>query len=397
MSARTPPLREPERRSAATRPLRLALAGGGTGGHLVPGLHVISAAPEGALGDVLWLTGGRAIEGRVLAGLPERTDATIHVETLPVERGGGGAPSWGRLSLRMPQAILRARAALARAGSDVLLGLGGQASVPAVLAARSLGVPVALLEINAAAGRATRALGRVSQRVLHAWPGTVGAGARHVRTGPPVGREFDPERAPWPDVARRRLGFAPDRPLLVVLGGSQGAGALNAFVRDHQTTFLGAGASVLHQIGPARAAEAGAELAGYRPIEYVDDVPLALAAATVVLCRGGASTLAEIAAMGVPAWVVPYPHHADRHQERNAEQLGRGVRLVDEAALDHGLARELVAALGPESTPLLESMRAALGDAVPRDASARVLEELATLARGRQPASSPPPPLPGRS
>lgn len=380
MSARTPSLREPAGPSAVTRPLRLALAGGGTGGHLVPGLHVLGAAPEGAVEDVLWLTGGRPIEERVLAGLPDRTGATLHVESLPVERGGGGAPGWGRLSLRMPQAILRARAALGRARSDVLLGLGGQASVPAVLAARSLGIPVALLEINATAGRATRALGRVAQRVLHAWPGTVGAGARHIRTGPPVGPEFDPGRAPWPDVARRRIDFAPDRPLLLVLGGSQGAGALNAFVRDHQKTFLGAGVTVLHQVGPGRAEEAGAELAGYRAVEYVDDVPLALAAATVVLCRGGASTLAEIAAMGVPAWVVPYPHHADRHQERNAEQLGQGVRIVQETALDHGFARDLTAALGSEAAGLRAEMRAALEEAVPRDASARVLAELAALA-----------------
>lgn len=367
---------------SGVRPLRLALAGGGTGGHLVPGLHVLAAAPEGAIDHVLWLTGGRAIEERVLSVLPERTTAPSSVESLPVERAGGGAPGWGRLSLRMPQAILRARAALARSGSEVLLGLGGHASIPAVLAARSLGIPVALLEINASAGRANRVLARVARRVFHAWPETVGSGPKHLRLGPPVGPEFDRARAPWPDVARQKLGFPPDRPLLLVLGGSQGAGGLNTFIRDHAKNLLGSGICVLHQVGPGRADEAASALEGYRAVEYLDDVPLALAGATLVLARGGASTLSEIAAMGAPAWIVPYPHHADRHQERNARQLGGGVRIVDEADLGSQVASELVEAVGTEGAGERERMTGALQGAVPGDASSRVLDELLALRRG---------------
>jgi len=372
-----PPLPQPAASAAPrTQALRLALAGGGTGGHLVPGLHLCAALP-GAFEDVLWLTAGRGVEERVLAA--GRLRGPCAVEALPVERPGGGAPGWGRLALRMPGAVARARAALRAHGSNVLLGLGGHASIPAVVAARSLSIPVALLEINAASGRSTRGLARLASRVLHAWPSTYGGGARERLVGPPLAPEFDPARAPWPDVARERLSFAPERPLLVVLGGSQGAGALNAFVREHQRTLLGSGIGVLHQVGPGRLGEAGAPLAGYRAVEYLDDVPLALAAATLVLGRGGASTVAEIAALGVPAWIVPYPHHADRHQERNARELGAGARIVPESELGHRSARELVLLCSRAGEAERASMRAALRRIVPRDGAERVLEVLREL------------------
>ena len=102
--------------------------------------------------------------------------------------------------------------------------------------------------------------------------------------------------------------------LVAVFGGSQGARSLNEFVRQHLAVLVGGGLSVLHQVGPGRAEEAGGEVVGYRAVDYLSDVPTALAAADLALCRGGASTLAELAVAQTPAWVVPYPGHADRHQ-----------------------------------------------------------------------------------
>ena len=108
-------------------------------------------------------------------------------------------------------------------------------------------------------------------------------------------------------------------------------------------------------------------------------MPLWLTAADLVLCRGGASTLAEIAATRTPAWVVPYPHHADRHQERNARELGGGVRIVPEEALDAELARELARLLGAEGAEERARMSAALEAVLPGDAAEHIAAGLFQL------------------
>lgn len=361
----------------------MALAGGGTGGHVVPGLHLLSHFQRGGdLADVLWFGAGRPVEERVLAGAEERLrPARLERVHLRLEPPGGGAPSLARLVLRSAPETRRARAALRRHGSRVLLGLGGFTSLPAVLAARSLGIPVALLEINAKPGKATRTLRPLARRVFHAWPDTVKDG-RDLHTGPPLAPAFlagapsDGESR----AARAALGFGAEAPLLVVLGGSQGAGALNGFLAAHGPRLAAGGLQLLHQVGPGRAAEAAPAAPGYRAVEYVEDVVGALRAATLVLCRGGASTVAEVGALGRPALVVPYPHAPDRHQEHNARQLGAGARIVDEAALDGAFAAELLRLAGPPGEEERRRMAAALVRAVPADAGRRIAAELRALA-----------------
>ena len=365
----------------AANELRLALAGGGTGGHVHPGLHLLSDPAAGEVADVVWFQAGRAVEDRAFRSTPLAVEVDRVV--LRLEPEGGGAPSLGRLAVHTAPAARAARRALARHRSEVLLGLGGFTCLPAVLAARSLGIPVALLEINAAAGRATRWLGPLAQRVLHAWPREP-AGGRHQVTGPPLAPAFaagPPDTAASAE-ARRAEGFDPRAPLLLVLGGSQGARGLNRFVSRSVDVFARRGVGVLHQVGPGRMHEAAFERAGYRAVEYVGDVRRALAAATVVLCRGGASTLAEVAAMRRPAWVVPYPHHRDRHQELNARGLGEGVRIVAEAGLDEHRARDLARLAGLEGEEERGRMARALDGAVPLDGAARTWRELVSLARG---------------
>ena len=372
--------------AATARTLRIALAGGGTGGHIVPGLHLLAAErAREQIADVLWFQTGRAVEERVLAGVEERlVPARLERVTLSLEPEGGGAPSLGRVALRTLPAVLRARAALRAHRSQVLVGLGGFTSVPAVLAARSLGIPVALLEINAHAGRATRWLSSSSTRVLHAWKSTLPkeAGARDVWIGPPLSPEFAAGEPSPQDCARSRtaLGFDPTRPLLLVLGGSQGARGLNRFVAEQAQFLTINGLSVLHQVGPGRMDEARAACDGYRAVEYLHDVACGLRAATLVLARGGASTLAEIGALRRPAWVVPYPHHADRHQERNARELGAGVRIVPEQSLGLPLARELLALCGPAGLVQRGEMTRALAGIVPSDAADRMFLEVERLA-----------------
>ncbi|QDV08210.1 UDP-N-acetylglucosamine--N-acetylmuramyl-(pentapeptide) pyrophosphoryl-undecaprenol N-acetylglucosamine transferase MurG [Planctomycetes bacterium Poly30] len=388
-----------ERSSVFPDRLRLAIAGGGTGGHVVPGLHLldhlrfsladaglgVAGSPGVELEDLLWFHSGRRAEDRCLAELDAHPAAPrLERIILEIEPKGGGAPSLRRLSRRMIPAFLKARRAMIRHRSQVLLGLGGFTTAPATLAARSLGIPVVLLEINATAGKATRTLGPICQRVLHAWRETLPPGregSKHQLVGPPVAPHFiaPADLEACQRDAKDELGFDPDRPLLVVLGGSQGALGLNAFVRTNVSFLLGSGVQVLHQVGPGRRSEGATNLAGYAAIEYLDDVWHALVAADGVLCRGGASTLAEIGAVGTPAWVVPYPHHADGHQERNARQLDGGVRIVEEQDLDHGRCEELVRFLGAGGRDERERMRRHLRAAVPLNAASRIWGELSAL------------------
>lgn len=357
--------------------MRIAFAGGGTGGHLVPGLHLLQhLVADGELEELLWFTSGRSVEERVLSGLEERAaPAPVHRVRLRLEPRSGGAPSTAGLVWRTPAASRHAHAALQRHDVQVVLGLGGFTSLPVVLAARRLRIPVLLFEINARWGRATKVLARLADTVLVAWDD--GVHPRAVRTGAPLPPALT--RAPVFEPDREALaadGWDPDRPLLVVLGGSQGAGALNRFVAVHATAWTEAGLQVLHQVGPGRGEEAAVETPGYRAVEYAEDVPRLLSTATVVLCRGGGSSLAEIGAAARPALVVPYPHHPDQHQRANAEALGAGVRIVDEADLDEALAREWIDWLGEAGRADRLRMHEELVRTVPRDGSNRMVVAL---------------------
>jgi len=378
----------------ATTGLRLAIAGGGTGGHLVPGINVcLQAQAEGApaLADVVWLSSGRSIEERLLGGLEEKI-APVPLEraVLALEPRGGGAPSRAALFFRTAPAVVAARRVLAAHGSNVLLGLGGFTCLPAVLAARSLGLPVALLEMNAASGSATRWLTPFARRVFHSWRGTLPAGvsgaaaenAVHVFAGPPLAPEFDGREIPAAEQAgaRAELGFHPDRPLLLVLGGSQGASAINRFVRSYAPSIVGSGVQILHQTGPGKLDEGCETFSGYRAVEFVAPAHRALCAATAVLCRGGASTLAEIAALGRPAFVVPYPHHQDRHQEKNALELGEGVRVVSEEKLTASLRVDLERICSAAGESERWRMTRALRSAIPLGGAKLVASALHSLA-----------------
>jgi UDP-N-acetylglucosamine--N-acetylmuramyl-(pentapeptide) pyrophosphoryl-undecaprenol N-acetylglucosamine transferase len=343
------------------------------------------------LADVLWLTSGRAVEEPVLAGLDDALRGVPWERVvLALEPRGGGAPSRTTLLLRSAPAVVRARRALAEHRSCVLLGLGGYTCLPAVLAARSLRIPVALLEMNASSGTATRWLAPFARIVLHAWTGSISledaGGSSHVHVGPPLATEFDGREIPAAEEAgaRAELGFDPDRPLLLVLGGSQGASALNAFVRSHASALVADGLQILHQTGPSKLGEGCDPFTGYRAVEYVAGVHRALTAATLVLTRGGASTLAEIAAIGRPALVVPYPHHEDRHQERNAAELGLGVRVVPEERLDLALCLEIRRLASAAGLAEREAMARALRGAMPGHGAERILAALQGLAGSQE-------------
>ncbi len=365
----------------------LALAGGGTGGHITPGLSLLKQyelqASDARPGSYLWFVARRGVEDAAFAGLDRELAGRVFRVGLRLEPEMGGAPTWGRLLRRCLPETRVARRALRDRRAAVLLGLGGFTSLPAVLAARSLGIPVALLEVNAVAGKATRMLAPLARRVFHAWPESaeLESNPKHVHLGPPLDPLYQEEvskeeRASW----LARQGLDPTKRFLLVLGGSQGALGLNRFLLQHAAGLLRRGVQIVHQVGPGRLEEARGAQPGYLPVDFLSDVRVALGAADLVLCRGGAMCVAEVAASRTPAIVVPYPHHPDRHQVKNARALGAGAWIVSESKLDASFALKLAELLSPEGEATLRGMQRELSHVQVFGASERLCHELAELA-----------------
>lgn len=345
--------------------MRLLLAGGGTGGHLVPGLAVADEVRRRG-GEVLFLTAGRPVEARILGGAPSRA--------LPLESGRGAPGPWATAA-RIPGAIAAARQAIAAFRPHALLGLGGLASFPAALAALRADVPVALLEINAVPGRATRWLRPLAQAIFVAFEPAARAVGRKARlTGAPLRRGF--AELPGKDRARETLGLDRDAPVLLVLGGSQGSEAVNRAACSLFPWLAERGVQLLWVCGPGRAAACedacrGVPTLRTRVFEYVDDAAALYAASDGALARTGGGTVAELAAARLPVVALPYPHHRDRQQYWNARQLGEGAIVLEERGLNR---RQLEAAL--DSIFGDETRRLALSQACARVARPRATPDL---------------------
>ena len=329
-------------------------AGGGTGGHLFPGI---------AVAEELLL---RAPASRVVLAVTEREAAAAHARALPFETvcvgsprrpaGVSGVPTFG---VRMTRAVLRTRRLLAKERIDVVVGLGGYGSVAPVLAARLARIPVVLLEQNARPGRATRSLARFADVVAESYAGAVARGPvgrlRNVEvalTGNPVRREVLRTRA-----TREAFGLDldPTLPVLGVLGGSLGAVGLNLKFLDALPQLLratGRRFQILHAAGTRERAEDLRDLFALHDVTsctraFFDDMAAFYGTADVLLSRAGGTTVAEISAIGRPAVFVPYPHHADRHQSANARPLADAgaARIVEEADLCPDTLTEALAPL----------------------------------------------------
>ncbi len=347
---------------------RVCLVSGGTGGHLMPAM-VLARALRGDGHWPLVVTEGREAERVML----DRFDG--EAVALPTGRGLG-------LPLRLLGATLRARRLLVASEVDVVVGTGGRTTVPVALAASSLRLPVALMEQNAITGRANRMLLPLAERIYLGLPPRR-MHPRALLTGTPVREELGTvERTE----ARRSLALEPDLPVVLVVGGSQGAQALNEIVPP-ALCGMRRPLQVLHLTGPGadervRLRYAEAEDFGLLALvrTYSFDMATYYAAADLVVCRGGGSTVAELAAAGRGAIIVPYPHHRDRQQYLNGKVLadaGAAV-VVEQGELD-------AASLGRLVQDLLRSERlAAMGRAAaalaPRDSCRRILDDLVRLA-----------------
>jgi UDP-N-acetylglucosamine--N-acetylmuramyl-(pentapeptide) pyrophosphoryl-undecaprenol N-acetylglucosamine transferase len=314
------------------RDMRLIIAGGGTGGHLFPGVALAEelrsrdpAAPVRFVGTA------RGIEARVL---PELGWDLVLIEVSGLKTVGALGALRG--VLRLPRALLQARRVVREFSPDVVVGVGGYASGPVVLMARLMGVRTAILEQNSLPGLANKILGRFVHAVFLAFaetrrffkPGKI------LMTGNPIRRDIR-LALQAAGAADDALGGAERRLRLFVFGGSQGASALNDIVADAAGVLAGRGVAVdiVHQTGDAHleATRARYQAAGVaadlRP--FIVDMAAEYRRADLVIARAGATTVAELGVVGRPAILVPYPFAADNHQEVNAREMAQaGAALM---------------------------------------------------------------------
>jgi UDP-N-acetylglucosamine--N-acetylmuramyl-(pentapeptide) pyrophosphoryl-undecaprenol N-acetylglucosamine transferase len=313
---------------------------GGTGGHVFPALAVAEQLRAAGC-EVFWLGTPQGLEARLV---PERG---IPVEWIPVQGlRGSGLRRLLQAPLRLALALYRAFLVIRRRRPFCALGMGGFAAGPGGLMAWLLGVPLVVHEQNRIPGLTNRWLGRLATRVFEAFPGSFPEARRAHACGNPVRPEIAALPPPRERFAGRR---GPLR--LLVLGGSQGARVLNERVPEALALLPAEQRpEVRHQAGPqtleaARAAYAAADVsAAVTP--FIADMADAYGWADLVVTRAGALTLSELAAAGLGALLVPFPHAVDDHQTRNAAWLveAGAARLLPQAALD---APRLAAALGP--------------------------------------------------
>lgn len=326
--------------------MRAILAGGGTGGHVIPALAIANQLKKSYDAEVLFIGTARGIENRLVpaAGFPLQLVRVGALKNVSLT-------TRLKTAFDLPRAVWDAGRMLNQFAPDVVIGVGGYASGPAMLAAVVKHIPTLAFEPNVVPGFANRMVARfVTGAAVHFEE--TAEYFRHAEvTGVPVRQAFF-EIAP-------KLGGTPT---LLVFGGSQGAHAINdAMIRCLPVLKREApGIHILHQTGERdyndalaayqalqNAAGESAQRFKFEVFKFIEDMPAAFARADLVVCRSGASTVAEIAAAGKPAVFVPFPRAADDHQRVNAEVLARhgAAVVVEESKLEGVWLAETIAAL----------------------------------------------------
>ena len=320
----------------------MAIACGGTGGHLFPGLAVAGQLVQRGCGVTLMISPKEVDQHAV------RKVSGLEIVTLPavgLRRGGEIAFVRG-----FAQSYRAARKCFRSQPPQAALAMGGFTSAPPILAAKSLGAHTYLHESNTIPGRANRWLSWVVNRAFVGFPSAgERLNSREVTvTGTPVRPTFQTLDA---RTCRAAVGLEPRRPVLLVMGGSQGAGGINELVVQALPLFAEVAPQWqwFHLTGPEQAGEVRAAYAalGLKAVvhPFFAQMELALGAASAAISRAGGSSLAELAAMRVPAVLVPYPAATDNHQFENArafEQSGAARLLEQSAATPQSLARLLL-------------------------------------------------------
>jgi UDP-N-acetylglucosamine--N-acetylmuramyl-(pentapeptide) pyrophosphoryl-undecaprenol N-acetylglucosamine transferase len=361
--------------------LSVVLAGGGTAGHVEPALALADALRRRDPTTVITALG--TVSGLEARLVPARGYALAEIPRVPLPRRP--TPDLLQVPGRLLSAVRRTRAHLDRVGADVVVGFGGYVAMPAYLAARRRGTPIVVHEANARAGIANRVGARLTSSVAVAVDGTGLRGARVI--GIPLRASVAAlDRAAARESARAALGLGPG-PVLLVTGGSQGARRLNMAVTGASRDLAVAGIQVLHVAGPNQADDVRAQLdpsavVTHTVVPYVDGMELAYAAADLAVCRAGAMTCAELAAVGLPAVYVPLPI-GNGEQALNAGPVVRagGGLLVADADFDAACVRSLVLPLVTDAARLaaMGTAASALGH---RDADEALADLVLETVRG---------------
>jgi UDP-N-acetylglucosamine--N-acetylmuramyl-(pentapeptide) pyrophosphoryl-undecaprenol N-acetylglucosamine transferase len=376
-----------------SRPLRVLIAGGGTGGHLYPGIALAEEITATPGGEVLFVGTSRGLESKLVpaAGFPLEL-----MEVSGLKRTGLRA-FWKGLAL-LPKAFARSRELLRRFRPDLVVGVGGYASGPLVFVAALTGYPTVIQEQNSRPGFTNRILGKLSRRVFVAFSEARRSfSGRKLRlTGNPVRRRFLEKVAAQAAAAQAAAPTTTDAQTILVLGGSQGSHAINELVSSMVQVLKARGLRprVVHQTGPSEVDRMILyyEALGYgKQVEvksFIDDMPAALAEATLIVARAGALTLAELAIMGRPAVLIPLPTAADDHQTLNAiefENAGAAVLVPQYGTTPPQLANVVQTLLGdPER---LDRMGKAMAGLARPNATREIVAELRELAGHREPAA----------
>jgi UDP-N-acetylglucosamine--N-acetylmuramyl-(pentapeptide) pyrophosphoryl-undecaprenol N-acetylglucosamine transferase len=345
----------------------IVVAGGGSGGHIEPAMAFADAVR--ALRADARITALGTEKGLDTTLIPARGYPLELIPPVPLPR----RPTADLLRLpgKVRGAVARVREVLAGVGADAVVGFGGFVALPAYLGARGR-VPIVVHEANARAGLANKVGARFAEIVAVAVPGSGLRGERVV--GMPLRRSITGlDRRALREHARQFFGLPPQGPVLLVFGGSLGARTLNAAVAAALPELLRAGVAVLHSHG--KGGEAASAAPGYHALPYIERMDLAYAAADAVLCRAGATTVAEVSAVGLPAVYVPLPH-GNGEQALNARPVvdaGGGVLVPDAELTGERVVAELV--------PLLRDPRrlAEVGAAARSSGHADAAERLARM------------------
>jgi UDP-N-acetylglucosamine--N-acetylmuramyl-(pentapeptide) pyrophosphoryl-undecaprenol N-acetylglucosamine transferase len=356
--------------------LRILIAGGGTGGHIIPALAVARELVAHHAAEVLFVGTTRGMESRMVpaAGFTLHLIEVGQLKNVSLLTGA-------RTLFALPRSIFACRRLIREFQPDAVFGVGGYASGPAMAAALWQRVPAMAFEPNAMPGLANRLVGKRVQAAAVNFP----SAARWFRnvdvTGIPVRPEFFAIQPP-----------AAPAPHLLVFGGSQGARLFNTLLPRIVVALRRAvpGLTVLHQSGVrhAEATKAAYAASGVDPAQievqpFLDDMPARFAQAHLVMARSGASTVAELAAAGKPALLVPFAAAADNHQKRNAEEMFKAGAALMLEELDLEIPGKLLAALTDLLTmpERLAAMSTAARTQAHPDAAQRIANRLAALAK----------------
>lgn len=353
---------------------RVIVSGGGTGGHIFPAISIANEVRRRYPDAEILFVGA---EGRMeMDRVPK---AGYRIVGLPV-MGFDRKRLWRNVKVlfELYKSMRKARRIVRDFRPDIAVGVGGYASGPTLKEAQKAGVPTLLQEQNSYAGVTNKMLARKADAICVAYDGMDAFFPAEVitKTGNPVRAAILECPLTQPE-AKKALGFAPDRPLVLVVGGSLGSRTINNAIKAGLDALASAGVSVLWQTGRSYAegcAEAAKGRTGVKATAFIDDMATAYRAADLVVSRAGASTISELQLLGAAAVLVPSPNVAEDHQTKNARALAdadAAVMVTDAEAVER-LVPTVIDLLA--DTGRLEAMRANIADMALPDAAARIVD-----------------------